>query len=981
MEIDNQVQYASFDTTASFLSLHTYRACAQVGCMEVLPPGHTNSTCDRCRMHLKSFAKQQKSRHHASVAIDPAMATKIFGDPGMKARPEGWAPLQLNTSFGDTVRYRRRPSSQPIVRRHLDTSSSHQNIHMMPSHMPPKRPIRLPGAAVLAQTSYTFMPVQTAASHFNSRGELIAPPPPTQQGFEPRHSLSEIHPFRPCARCRKVLLPGHGLNLCASCYATSHIPLHQSMSMEYTPIPNLLMHVSSVESHDDGPKIHTTSVLSPAKKCSEHLIKPAPSVDRPVPSVVPDPLNDTAIDSDIDIDVELSYPEPLEILSKNRPLKCHEPTDDLIADLEPQVAITKTQEVPTPSKPKLSICIPHDSHPQITASTRDFVSIVPSQDSTFCSDRTCSTQGCGERLQPDAASPRCFRCLVKTWRMRHTKSDSDSDRLFVKKSKKSVSWADEVGGNLECVERRLDHGNPPACPLPSPSSSVSLDTDNKDIEEDAVIKQLTLSDSAPLSDAVPSPRLTRSPEPIITGELETISTNNPPLSESNLRLNSHSPTPGRNPPPSCDPKPLSTSTIYISGWNSDLTDLSEDESDADSSSDSKLQPSGLKIRIPARPRPPDRDVPQCTIKSCQAPLSSDHRWKCCAACRIHYRTNQRNRLGIQGKRHGKYSSSRIRDYRPPSTTRLPSPPLTPLADKTSSKVVPGARFCSVRSCAHVLPSASEYCWKLCGPCRTRMRRKKTEVAVTVDTGHGSQVQQQECSGDESEDLPLAVALRHRTSEEQQSSRCSSTDCGMLLDLSLSRLECPQCAYRKLRIGHGKIGQGRDSQAAVKPSVISPYPQYKCLSALLSAFKSRFISFLKAHSYYFLAKLAQGVDHPNETTIFGFDGEFSVVALDFNILDKREEMAKNAHKFTEEIERLCGLQFGETWISTNVGGLVRRFACSHEVPSIAPTPVTSSSDIKTRAKTMHGELEVAIFPDHSHHFFAGRRTIVRFCLVG
>lgn len=174
-----------------------------------------------------------------------------------------------------------------------------------------------------------------------------------------------------------------------------------------------------------------------------------------------------------------------------------------------------------------------------------------------------------------------------------------------------------------------------------------------------------------------------------------------------------------------------------------------------------------------------------------------------------------------------------------SIQRLPSPPLTPLADKTSSKVVPGARFCSVRSCAHVLPSASEYCWKLCGPCRTRMRRKKTEVAVTVDTGHGSQVQQQECSGDESEDLPLAsslkgtcnnglprdlqaVALRHRTSEEQQSSRCSSTDCGMLLDLSLSRLECPQCAYRKLRIGHGKIGQGRDSQAAVK--VKRPLPE-------------------------------------------------------------------------------------------------------------------------------------------------------------
>jgi hypothetical protein len=68
-------------------------------------------------------------------------------------------------------------------------------------------------------------------------------------------------------------------------------------------------------------------------------------------------------------------------------------------------------------------------------------------------------------------------------------------------------------------------------------------------------------------------------------------------------------------------------------------------------------------------------------------------------------------------------------------------------------------------------------------------------------------------------------------------------------------------------------------------------------------------------------------------------------------------------------------YSENKMSTHEGGFVRRFACRHEVPS------TKSSDIKTHAKTMLGELEVAVIADHSHRLFAGRRTVVRFCLVG
>jgi hypothetical protein len=92
-------------------------------------------------------------------------------------------------------------------------------------------------------------------------------------------------------------------------------------------------------------------------------------------------------------------------------------------------------------------------------------------------------------------------------------------------------------------------------------------------------------------------------------------------------------------------------------------------------------------------------------------------------------------------------------------------------------------------------------------------------------------------------------------------------------------------------------------------VSSPYPQYQCLSALLAEFKSRFICFLEARSRYFLSKLSQGNDHRNDVTIFVFEGEFSVVASDFDILGKKKKIAKNARKLKEEIERLSGLQFG------------------------------------------------------------------------
>jgi hypothetical protein len=108
-------------------------------------------------------------------------------------------------------------------------------------------------------------------------------------------------------------------------------------------------------------------------------------------------------------------------------------------------------------------------------------------------------------------------------------------------------------------------------------------------------------------------------------------------------------------------------------------------------------------------------------------------------------------LGIQGKRSEDYFASQNRDY---STTvgvlhlplqsleliyhlqHLPSPPLTPNPTETLPKMVSGARVCAMRGCGHILPSATEYCWNLCEPCRTRMRRgkkhRKTKVPASAD---------------------------------------------------------------------------------------------------------------------------------------------------------------------------------------------------------------------------------------------------------
>ena len=182
--------------------------------------------------------------------------------------------------------------------------------------------------------------------------------------------------------------------------------------------------------------------------------------------------------------------------------------------------------------------------------------------------------------------------------MRHARVSNES---CAKRRKKSVSWADEAGGNLECMERRLEYGKSPDCTLPTPRSSEPMDSDEMDVAKNGtIITEPASSDSTALSlscDPVFAARLTHSPEPV-SGEVEPLASNDVPTSESNLPPNSLSPlpsndllSPSSDVPSSSDSSsddPPSTAAVSVCGWDSNLSDPSDSsEDDDDAETDSK----------------------------------------------------------------------------------------------------------------------------------------------------------------------------------------------------------------------------------------------------------------------------------------------------------------------------------------------------------------------------------------------------------
>ncbi|KAL1709797.1 hypothetical protein EV121DRAFT_276031 [Schizophyllum commune] len=428
-----------------------------------------------------------------------------------------------------------------------------------------------------------------------------------------------------------------------------------------------------------------------------------------------------------------------------------------------------------------------------------------------------------------------------------------------------------------------------------------------------------------------------------------------------------------HPIPNIQPSSTTTSperpAAAVDDSDSDLTDLSDLEA-ALSSDDSDDEPpaqrlTGFKIRIPARPPPETVTAPApiagptkpCRI--CKQAMPLENRWKCCEACR------ERTRLYQRARQNGEVEPQRRNiNAELAAVDRI-------LGD--ASRVVVGSRKCTMRFCMHILPPAGEYKYKMCASCRSYVRSTKKATHGGKENGAEEHPKKQFRSED------------NERSEPTPPGRCVSLDCGMVVSPPFTK--CEQCTFRDEHPGQPRKMESVYQQRKMKrhlppPRLPTPYPEYPTFMLLLVEFYTRLRDFLETQARYLVLSNMAGRNHEGPS-MFAFDGEYSVIAMDYDVLGRKEAVVQHARVLKDEIECAGRLKFGPTmWVSQVEHGVVARFACDHEV--LIHVAATAEKDQQTAAplhKIMRGELEIAIMADGSHRFFPGQRTVVRFRLVG
>ncbi|KAJ8583277.1 hypothetical protein M405DRAFT_519957 [Rhizopogon salebrosus TDB-379] len=380
-------------------------------------------------------------------------------------------------------------------------------------------------------------------------------------------------------------------------------------------------------------------------------------------------------------------------------------------------------------------------------------------------------------------------------------------------------------------------------------------------------------------------------------------------------------------------EPESTKAI-LSGWDSDLTNFSsEEEGVTEGDSDSDVEGSSMiKIRIPvlASRLPSGANARVCAIKRCNIVLPLDYRWKICDSCRRYQRKYQRIRMEKARRRMEEFSpKEQESDFCKPEANLL--------GLQNNEKTPEGSRLCAVPRCRVRLPE-SNYRWKCCRACRARAR----------DAARRSSV-------------------------------------GNLIDLE-------------------------DPVEQSSSSDISPYPTFQNLDVLLSEFSAMLGRFVEAQILYLRMKLQTAGEKALsrlDPVLFAFDGEYSTVigqrghqdidGQDQSDLEKSQGagMQKEAASVVEELNSALLTEFkpSESFVVQS-GGVVARYNCALEliVPlrplpkakdtgtTMSPESDTSSSQVPYM-KPMSGELEVAVVSDDSHRLLLGRRTIIRFRMLG
>ncbi|KAJ7636136.1 hypothetical protein DFH06DRAFT_1220068 [Mycena polygramma] len=285
---------------------------------------------------------------------------------------------------------------------------------------------------------------------------------------------------------------------------------------------------------------------------------------------------------------------------------------------------------------------------------------------------------------------------------------------------------------------------------------------------------------------------------------------------------------------------------------------------------------------------------------------------------------------------------------------------------------------------------------MCAPCRVREQRKVERLLVKEGKAPAASVVQDE--------FPVA--------EVRKPGRCMYADCGYLIppNKEMSSPECTQCVRRKAQRkppgrplgsrnkpkpgavtnGHAKTQPNSTSpekpvEAPRKRKRVSPYPAYQSRDALLKDFGDRFHNFIEAQQYYYLMRGNGAASQPPAQAMFDFSGEYAIVAADFDVVARKDEVELGVHSVKDAVARVGGLEFSPTsWVSIlgKPGGVVTRFACVHLVNVFLPKRVLPGHPPHPpHTKSMQGELEIAVLPDDSHKYFPGEKTIVRFRLVG
>ncbi|KAF8974430.1 hypothetical protein BDZ97DRAFT_1773564 [Flammula alnicola] len=665
-------------------------------------------------------------------------------------------------------------------------------------------------------------------------------------------------------------------------------------------------------------------------------------------------------------------------------------------------------------------------------SVSDPKAVKPGQNNSqaFRSLKLCSNANCTGIISVDSVATRCLDCVRRDWRSKRSKFSAKSSNIDnsggagriasgilkaqestkEKTKKKGVTWADEITSASSETEKLTEEG------FPAMPNNSTADTDHKiSVSEDNLVDNtVNLEDYLNLDDLIEQdshiqdvsmqPLLDKDSSQVVqkASDSQAFAFDNAsgrpaatevPFIDGHGQLSKNISGPRAENSSQADA--LTSFAGQVTGWDSDLTELSDsgdgeshESSSSDSDSDNVHQPStpsGLKIRIPARPG--GIYAQKCASSSkCNQVLATSYRWKSCVMCRARSRDYQRKRQNIQG-RHARLDQELLQSQ----NMGTPLAGDLQVTEKVEDPVtlVPGARLCSIRNCTYIIPPMEEYRWKMCALCRLRRReRSKQDKLSNLPLAATESLRPSEGKKRRLDADLILKALNNLPLQPQTrpGGRCQSVDCGMLI-VDPKSAQCTQCIARRLWLMNRSGNNGsrpdmkalsRRSNYVEKPRDPSPYPQFKCFSAFLLEFKHRLAGFLRAQSVFFLFK---GLGSMN--AMFAFDGEFSVVALDFDLLKRKDEMDANSMKLKREIEYVGRIKFSPKRLVSILdgGGIAVRFGCVYAVPILQPMLHDNKTSITTITKNMRCELEIANVPDRSHRFIPGQRTIIRFRLLG